>query len=140
VQKDQIPAIVSDEGRVTLNLIAGEWQGRTGPIASLTGMFMTTLELRPGGRILFEGLRDRDVFCYVVRGDVAINGTDVRKWHLVEFGEGDEVDIEAVSDAVLLFGHAEILREPVVAHGPFVMNTVAEIQQAYADYQSGKFR
>jgi len=140
VQKDQIPAIQSDEGRVTLNLIAGQWQGQTGPIASLTGMFMTTLELKPGGRILFENLGNRDVFCYVVRGDVAINGTDVRKWHLVEFGDGDEVDIEAVSDAVLLFGHAEILREPVVAHGPFVMNTVEEIHQAYADYQSGKFR
>ncbi len=140
VQKDQIPAIQSDEGRAVLNLIAGDWQGQTGPIASLTGMFMATLELQPGGRILFEGLGDRDVFCYVVRGDVAVNGTDVRKWHLVEFGDGDEVDIEAVSDAVLLFGHAEILREPVVAHGPFVMNTVEEIQQAYADYQSGKFR
>ena len=139
VQRGQIPAIASDEGRVTLNLISGDWQGQHGPIESLTGLVMTTLDLKAGGRISFEGLGGRDVFCYVLRGDIAVNGTDVRKWHLVEFGDGDGVDIEAVSDSIVLFGHAEALREPVVAHGPFVMNTVQEIHQAYADYQAGKF-
>jgi redox-sensitive bicupin YhaK (pirin superfamily) len=53
--------------------------------------------------------------------------------------DGDTVDIEAVTDAVLLFGHAEPLGEPVVAHGPFVMNTREEIRAAMMDYQSGKF-
>jgi redox-sensitive bicupin YhaK (pirin superfamily) len=100
---------------------------------------MTTVELSPGGRVTFDGLSGRDVFCYVARGDVAVNGQDVRKWHLVEFGDGDVVDIEAIGEAVVLFGHAEPIDEPVVAHGPFVMNTVQEIHQAYADYQAGKF-
>ena len=44
-----------------------------------------------------------------------------------------------MSDAVILFGHAEPLGEPVVAHGPFVMNTREEIRQAMMDYQAGKF-
>ncbi len=139
VQREAIPAIVSDDGRATVHLISGEWRGVTGPISSLTGIFMTTLELKAGGQVLFGGLEQRDVFCYVVRGEVAVNGADVRQWHLIEFGDGDTVDIEAISDAVVLFGHAEPLREPVVAHGPFVMNTVPEIHQAYADYQAGKF-
>ena len=137
VQQDQIPQVTS--GGVTVNVISGEWSGVTGPIASLTGIFMTTLEMKPGGRIAFDGLRGRDVFCYVARGEIAVNGQDVRKWHLIEFGDGDVVDLEAISEAVVLFGHAEPINEPVVSHGPFVMNTVAEIHQAYADYQSGKF-
>lgn len=140
VQKDAIPAILSDDGQVTLNLISGDWQGQTGAITSLTGIFMTTLEMKPEGRIVFEGLDGRDVFFYVARGDVAVNGSDVPKWQLVEFGDGDLIDIEATTDSVVLFGHAEALREPIVAHGPFVMNTVQEIHQAYADYQAGKFR
>ena len=41
--------------------------------------------------------------------------------------------------ALLLFGHAEPIGEPVVAHGPFVMNSEAEIRQAIADYQAGRF-
>ena len=137
VQRDQIPRVAADG--VTVNVISGEYQGVKGPIESLTGVFMTTLEMAPGGRTTFEDLSGRDVFCYVARGDVAINGRDVSKWHLVEFGDGDTVDIEAVNDAVLVFGHAEPIDEPVVAHGPFVMNTVQEIHQAYADYQAGKF-
>lgn len=138
VQKDEIPAIEAGDS-VTLNLVSGEWDGQTGAIASLTGIFMTTLDMKAGGRISFGDLAGRDVFCYVVSGDVAINGTDVKRWHLIEFGDGDTVDIEAVTDAVLLFGHAEPIHEPVVSHGPFVMNTTQEIHQAYADYQAGKF-
>ena len=54
-------------------------------------------------------------------------------------GGGDAVEIEADDDSIILFGHAEPLNEPVVAHGPFVMNTEAEIHQAIADYRAGKF-
>jgi len=137
VQQDQIPQVARDG--VTVNVISGAWQGVTGPIESLTGIVMTTLEMKPGGRIAFDDLMGRDVFCYVARGEVAVNGQDVKKWHLIEFGDGDVVDLEAISDAVVLFGHAEPIDEPVVSHGPFVMNTVQEIHQAYADYQAGKF-
>jgi quercetin 2,3-dioxygenase len=137
VQADQIPTITSENA--TVHLVSGDYQGATGAITSLTGVFMSWVELQPGGRVSFEGLSGRDVFCYVVRGDVAINGADVTKWNLVEFGDGDQVDIEAVSASLVLFGHAEPLREPIVAHGPFVMNTPQEIHQAYADYQAGKF-
>lgn len=137
VQADQIPQVAANG--VTVNVISGDYQGVTGPITSLTGVFMTTVHMTPGGRVTFDGLSGRDVFCYVARGEVAVNGQDVKKWHLIEFGDGDMVDLEALSDAVLVFGHAEPINEPVVSHGPFVMNTVAEIHQAYADYQAGKF-
>lgn len=139
VQQEVIPTISTDEGRAMVNLISGNWQGQTGPITSLTGIFMTTLALKAEGRVVFEGLSGRDVFFYVARGDVAVNGVDAAKWQLVEFGEGDLIDIEATTESVVLFGHAEALREPIVAHGPFVMNTAQEIHQAYADYQAGKF-
>jgi redox-sensitive bicupin YhaK (pirin superfamily) len=137
VQKPEIPTIEADG--VTLNLISGHWRGMDGPVTSLTGVFMTTLELKAGGRISFDGLEGRDVFLYVVRGDLAVNGADAPHWNLVQFGEGGLIDIEAVKDSVVLFGHAEPINEPIVAHGPFVMNTVPEIHQAYADYQAGKF-
>jgi redox-sensitive bicupin YhaK (pirin superfamily) len=47
--------------------------------------------------------------------------------------------IEAIEDAVLLFGHADKIREPIVSHGPFVMNTAQEINEAILDYQAGRF-
>jgi len=86
------------------------------------------------------GLLDRNVFLYVVRGVIQGMPDTVSAFHLAEFDpEGDELEILADHDSVLLLGHAFPIREPVVAHGPFVMNTREEIQQAIVDYQAGRF-
>ena len=80
------------------------------------------------------------MFLYVVRGSIEVAGQVAPEWHLIELGDaGDSVEIAAKSDAVLLFGHAEPIGAPVVAYGPFVMNTREEIMQAIHDYQAGKF-
>lgn len=140
LQADHIPAIEAAHGKARINLIAGAWNGHVGPVESITGNFMTTIEAQSGVRLDFDGLERRNVFLYIVSGNVRINGQDVTQHNLVELDlAGGELAIEAVSDARLVFGHGEPINEPVVAHGPFVMNTVDEIRQAIADYQAGKF-
>lgn len=140
LQQADIPAIASDEGRVTVNLVAGACQGVTGPVASLTGVFMSTVAFQAGGKLHLAGLAGRSVFLYVVRGSVDIGPDRVGAMHLVEFNDdGDAIDIGASGDALILLGHAEPTRAPLVSHGPFVMNTRAEIDQAISDYQAGKF-
>jgi len=140
VQADEIPTLTADEGKVAVQLISGSWGGRTGPIASLTGVFMSTLALTKGGRAGFGSLGGRNVFLYVVRGQVEVNGVKADGQHLVELDPaGDTVEIVALSDAFVVFGHAEPIGEPVVAHGPFVMNTREEIMDAIRDYQAGLF-
>jgi redox-sensitive bicupin YhaK (pirin superfamily) len=140
VQQTDIPALISDRGRAVVNLIAGSWSGRVGPITSPTGVFMSTIAFKTGGRVGFGSLARRDVFLYVVRGEVMVNGVAVGDAQLVELElAGDTVEIHADADSLLLFGHAQPIGEPVVAHGPFVMNTREEIVQAIADYQAGLF-
>jgi redox-sensitive bicupin YhaK (pirin superfamily) len=140
LQRDQIPVVELDGGAVRMNLISGSHGGVTGPFASLTGVFMSTVEMRAGGRLHLDNLLDRNVFLYVVRGDIAVEPDTVTAFHLAEFEpQGDTLDINCTRDCVLLLGHAEPIREPVVAHGPFVMNTREEIQQAIVDYQAGRF-
>jgi redox-sensitive bicupin YhaK (pirin superfamily) len=141
LQRDAIPALVCDQGRVKVNLIAGRWGGRTGPIHSLTDVFMSTIELAPGGRVGFGSLAGRNVFLYLARGTAAVDGVAVAPWRLVELDlTGDTVELAAEEEeAVVLFGHAEPINEPVVAHGPFVMNSREEIVQAIRDYQAGLF-
>ncbi len=140
LQRGDIPAIVAADGLATLNLVAGEWQGQAGPVTSLTDVFMSTIELRAGASIRIPGLRARNVFMYVVRGSVNVGGDTASAFHLAELNdEGDAVELSTESGAVLLFGHAAPLDEPVVSHGPFVMNTREEISQAIADYQAGRF-
>lgn len=140
LQADQIPSIAAANGKARVSLISGEWGGVRGPVESITGNFMTTIDAEAGARLDFDKLEQRSVFLYVVSGDVRINGRDVAQYNLVELDrEGGELAIEAVTPARLLFGHGEAINEPVVAHGPFVMNTVDEIRQAIVDYQAGKF-
>jgi len=140
VQAGEIPELTADEGKAAIQLIAGTWGGKTGPIPSQTGVFMSTIALKKGGRAGFGSLGGRNVFLYVVRGDVEVNGVAAAGQHLVQLDlEGDMVEIVALSEAFVVFGHAEPIGEPVVAHGPFVMNTRQEIAEAIADYQAGLF-
>ncbi|XQU08657.1 pirin family protein [Halomonas sp. LY9] len=139
LQEDGIPA-VKLAGGGTLNLIAGEWQGQAGPIESLTGVFMSTLALPAGAREQLPVAPGRQVFLYVVSGDVMVGGEPVKARHLIEVDrDGESLSIEAASDVRLLFGHGDVIDEPVYSHGPFVMTTRDEIVQAVEDYQNGKF-
>jgi redox-sensitive bicupin YhaK (pirin superfamily) len=140
VQADQIPSVAIANGKARVHVIAGTWGDVTGPVESITGNFMTTIDAEAGVRLDFDRLEQRNVFLYVVSGSVRIDGRDVAQHTLVELDlAGSELSIEAQTASRLLFGHGEPINEPVVAHGPFVMNTVDEIRQAIVDYQAGKF-
>ncbi len=140
LQASDIPVLALDGGRASLHLIAGSWQEQRGPVASLCGHFMSTIAFRPGGQLRIGGLSARSVFLYVVRGAIQVGADRASAFHLVELGsEGDSVTLCAETEALVVFGHADPIGEPVVAHGPFVMNSVEEIQAAVRDYQAGRF-
>ena len=140
LQKDEIPEVMLQDGKVKLQVISGEWQNQHGPFESLTGVAMATLTFEKGGTFELQPPAEHAIFCYAVSGDLIINGTAVQGRQLVEFALADgAIKIQALEKSVLLLGHAKPLNEPVVAQGPFVMNTEEEIYEAYADYQSGKF-
>lgn len=140
LQADEIPVvgIAGDGGQV--QLISGEYHGVRGPVESLTNTFMSVVRLSAGGRVEFKGLSGRAVFLYVVRGSIAIGGQQVPEFNLAELhDDGDTVELVADDTALVLFGHADPIDEPIAARGPFVMNTAEELNQAVVDYHAGKF-
>jgi redox-sensitive bicupin YhaK (pirin superfamily) len=142
VQKDQIPSVALPNGAGELQLVAGTFEHAEGAIQSLTGVFMSVLHLRPGAAVELPAPGERTVFLYVARGRCTIAGVGIDKWRLARLnddGESIALEADAAEGAVLLFGHAEPIGEPVVSHGPFVMNSEAEIRQAILDYHAGKF-
>lgn len=140
VQADGIVSTQLDGGGGTLNLVAGRYGGATGPIQSLTDVFMSWVDLAAGARVPLPAPRGRTVLLYVVRGDVVAAGRPATGGDLVKFADdGDAIEMTASSDAVFLFAHADPIGETVASRGPFVMNTEAEIDQAFRDYRSGAF-
>jgi quercetin 2,3-dioxygenase len=139
LQKDAIPVVTEDNGKVNINVISGSWDNVKGPISSLTDIHMASIELKQGGKFTTSVTAERNIFFYVVSGKINVNNEAVSKLSLVEFAnEGEMLVVEATEDAFILLGHAYPFNEPVVSHGPFVMNTEEEIRDAFRDYQAGK--
>jgi redox-sensitive bicupin YhaK (pirin superfamily) len=140
LQKTDIPTLGLDNGKVIINLISGNWESKKGAFDSLTGVELSTIYFKNEGRLSIKIPKDHNIFFYVIKGSLVVNEKSVRSLQLIEFDNDEEdITIAATTDSIVLFGHAKPLNEPVVAQGPFVMNTEEEIHQAYADYQNGKF-
>jgi quercetin 2,3-dioxygenase len=140
LQQADIPSLKLDEGRVTVNLISGDWAGNAAAFTSDTGVSLNTVSFQPGGKLTVTIPAGHNIFFYVIRGELEVNGKQVKALHLAQFDQaGGDLTIQADQESILLLGHAKPLNEPVVSQGPFVMNTQAEIAQAYDDYRKGKF-
>jgi redox-sensitive bicupin YhaK (pirin superfamily) len=140
LQAADSPQIPLSHGEGSVSLISGEVAGVTGPIKTLTGVTMMTVQLAAGSKVTLKAPAAREVFLYTVKGRLQIGDQQAQSWHLIELDDSDDsVTIEAIEDAVLLFSHADKIREPIVSHGPFVMNTAQEINEAILDYQAGRF-
>lgn len=140
LQKDEIPTLTLDDGRVTIALVSGEWDGQKAAFASASDIQLNIIRFAAGAELNLEVPEENNIFFYVIKGKLNAGGRDVQALHLAEFNNDNQaLKITAEEDSILLFGHAKPFNEPVVAQGPFVMNTQDEIRQAYRDYQQGKF-
>ncbi|MES2765176.1 MAG: pirin family protein [Bacteroidota bacterium] len=140
LQKEEIPQFTLDNGKVTVNLICGEFHGKKGAFEPSSDVVLQTIFLKSGGELTLNIPAEHNIFFYMIRGEVTVNGTKAKMLQLVEFAnDNEELFLKADADSIVLFGHAKPFGEPVVAQGPFVMNSEEEIVQAYDDYRRGKF-
>ncbi len=125
----------------SVRVIAGEYRGKKGPARTCSPVQVWDMRLKSGrfaNLPLHEGWGTGIV---VLRGAVQVNSDAiVREGEMAVLGlEGAGVLLEASGDAMVLLLSGEPLGEPIVGHGPFVMNTEAEIESAIADFSNGRF-
>jgi len=139
--------LTSHDGGALLRLIAGDLGGVTGPGATHTPIVLVHATVEPGAAVTLPWRRDFNALVYTLagRGTVGAERRAVEKGQLAVLGAGDTVELAAHPSQetrapkldVLLLGGLPI-REPVAWYGPFVMNTRAELQQAFDDFNAGK--
>ena len=137
----QIPAVALPAEAGTLRVIAGDYAGHPGPARTFSPMNVWDIRMTAGKRVELPQPEGWSTLIVVLDGTVQINGEAVlRAAQLATLSTaGSGVLVEANSDAKLLLLAGEPIDEPVVGHGPFVMNSQQEIIQAIADFNSGKF-
>ncbi|GAB1595429.1 pirin family protein [Lysobacter claricitrinus] len=135
---ERIPVAQPAAG-VSVKVIAGEVDGSVGPIAQpATSPVYLDIALDAGASWTYELPEGHAGFVYVFEGDASVGGQLVRTKQLGVL-DGGSVGFEATGAARVLLIAGRPLREPVARYGPFVMNTRAELEQAFADYQAGRF-
>lgn len=136
-----IPNVALPGGAGKLRVIAGEYAGQCGPAATHTPMNVWDVSLDQGQTARFEVPDGHTTAVVVLRGTIEVNGQQIaRDAQMVLLDRaGTDVMVEANNDATFLFLSGEPIDEPIVGYGPFVMNSDAEIQQAFEDFNSGRF-
>jgi redox-sensitive bicupin YhaK (pirin superfamily) len=143
----KVTLLASPDGGALIRVIAGELGGQRGPGITHTPITMVHVTVSPGARLVLPWDPEYNALAYVLAGagTVGTEGQPARRGQLAVFGPGDALELRADASQdshspnfdVLLLGGRPI-REPVVAYGPFVMNTRAEIVEAFEDYDQGK--
>ncbi len=140
LQKEDIPQLKMYNDQVQVNVIGGEYMGIKGPFDTGIDLNLSTIFANRDSHFQLNISKERNIFFYIINGKLKINGVVADAMNLVELNnDGNILDLEILEDTKIILGDAIPLKEPVVAQGPFVMNTQEEIYEAYEDYRNGVF-
>ncbi|HWJ80631.1 MAG TPA: pirin family protein [Nocardioides sp.] len=148
IHSGEVKLLTSDDAGALVRVIAGDVAGYAGPGSTYTPMTLVHTTLEPGARLELPWQVGYNALAYVLsgKGSVGIDRQPVRMGQTAVFGAGDYLTVEADRsqegraprlDVVLLGGQP--IREPLAWAGPFVMNSKAEVMEAYTDFQKGRF-
>ncbi len=139
VQVGEVPTVALPVG--TLKVLAGTWNGVTGPVPQLRPFAYAYLELDPGGAFEHDLPEGWNAAIYLRKGEGTTGPTarPVKEADLAVLKpEGGGLRLATETGLSALFIAGLPLGEPIARYGPFVMNTEAEIHQAFDDYRAGR--
>ena len=143
ILSQSIPQIELSNSRGSIRVIAGEYEGHVGPAKTFTSMNVFDIRLKKGEELVLPVADGWNTSVVVLRGALeggGDSGVIAKDAKMLMFSqEGEDIKIRALEDSVALLLSGEPIDEPIVGHGPFVMNTRQEIDQAISDFNRGAF-
>ena len=142
VQANEVPKKELPNESGWLKVIVGNYEELSSNIPNYSEQFLYHIQLKAGKEFTIEIVDNIEVAAFLPTQNTMLNDTEFQKGEFVEFdSSAGEIEIKNTSQTtidILLFGGEEY-KEPVVAEGPFVMNSQAEIANAYRDFYAGKY-
>jgi redox-sensitive bicupin YhaK (pirin superfamily) len=140
ITKEKMGRVELPRGAGLVNVIAGDYNGVTGPASTYTPVHLFDIKLKKDATTATSLPAGYNTAILVIGGSAMINDQIAPEHSFVLFAnEGEEIAITAREDSTLLLISGEPLNEPIASYGPFVMNTQAEIVESIREFQSGKY-
>lgn len=143
ILSQSIPEIELSNSSGLIRVIAGEHEGHVGPAKTFTPMNVFDIRLKKGAELVLPVADGWNTSVVVLRGaleSAGESGSVAKDAKMLMFSQdGADIKIKALEDSVALLLSGEPIDEPIVGHGPFVMNTRQEIDQAINDFNRGAF-
>ncbi|MDR6564652.1 MULTISPECIES: pirin family protein [unclassified Arcicella] len=142
IQANEVPIKTLPNEDGWIKVVVGKYEELSSIIPNYSAQFLYHVHLNAGKQFSLE-IKDKiEVAAFLPTQNAVLNDTEFQKGEFVEFDrEAGEIELKNTSDVaidILLFGGEEYT-EPIVAEGPFVMNTQGEIADAYRDFHAGKY-
>lgn len=141
IKNQDIPRYNLSNNAGVIEVIAGEYQDTKGSASTFTPVHLFNARLKKGGQADFSFPSHYNTALLVLEGNIVVNGEEkiTTNHFALMANDGENFEIEATDDALVLVLSGEPINEPIAAQGPFVMNTREELIQAFNDFNLGKF-
>ena len=137
---DTIRSATLPEDKGVVRVISGAFEDARGPAETFSPAHVLDLRLKPAAQVRLPTPKDYNTALLVLEGELKANGSRAVSGEFILFkNDGDEVLVESLTDATVVFLSGAPIEEPLVHYGPFVMNSVDEINEAVDDFNSGRF-
>jgi redox-sensitive bicupin YhaK (pirin superfamily) len=146
LRASEVALLASHDGGALIRVIAGTVDGHSGPGSTQTPISLVHATLQPGAELRLPWRKDYNALVYTLAGAgyVGEEARPVKMGQLTVFGEGESIVVRAADvqesrspEMELFILGGQPIKEPVAWMGPFVMNTKAEVIQAFEDFQKG---
>ena len=142
IQANEVPQKTLDDNKSWIKVIVGEYEDLVSKIPNYSKQFLYHIHLEPGKQFIIDTEQGVEYAALLPLQNAVINDSEYQKGEFIEFDRSEgTIDISNEAETaidIILFGGVKYT-EPIVAGGPFVMNSKDEISQAYKDFHDGKY-
>lgn len=140
--KEEMGVLKLDNDKGEISIIAGEVNGVKGPANTFTNINLYNINLKNYGNTTLSEPKNFNTAILILKGEAKLNEDKICKegdFIVFDNVEGEILLESLTEESLFLVLSGEPINEPVVSHGPFVMNTLGEILDAYEDFRNNKF-